>query len=120
MQNSEDTAMLSALKDNNLDAYHYFFIKYYKPLCIKACQLVGNMEKAKEIVQQLFIEVWKTGTYRNIKHSPAGYFYQLVCQQCRKLQADATIESERLKTQCPPCKTGPALIPQALHPQFLV
>jgi DNA-directed RNA polymerase specialized sigma24 family protein len=62
MQISEDTAMLSALKDNNLDAYQYFFMKYYKPLCIKACQLTGNMEKAKEIVQQLFIEVWKSGT----------------------------------------------------------
>jgi hypothetical protein len=38
MQISEDTAMLSALKDNNIDAYQYFFMKYYKPLCIKACQ----------------------------------------------------------------------------------
>ena len=120
MQNSEDTAMLSALKDNNLDAYQYFFLKYYKPLCIKACQLLGNMEKAKQIVQQLYIEVWKTETYRDIKHSPGGYFYHLVCQQCRQIQADATIESERLKTQCPPCQTGQALIPQALQPQLPV
>jgi hypothetical protein len=32
---------------------------------------------------------------------------------------NAAIEAERLKTQCPPCKTGPALVPQALHPQLL-
>lgn len=120
MQISEDTAMLSALKDNDLDAYQYFFMKYYKPLCIKACQLLGNMEKAKEVVQQLFIEVWKTGRYRNIQHSPAGYFFQLVCQHCKELQTDAVIEAERLKIRCPPCQTGPALIPQALHPQLLV
>lgn len=119
MEISEDTAMLSALKDNNLDAYQYFFMKYYKPLCVKACQLLGNMEKAKDIVQQLFIEVWKTGNYREIEHSPGGYFYRLVCRECRQLLMDAAIEAERLKTQCPPCQTGPALIPQALHPQLL-
>ncbi|SFE35933.1 hypothetical protein SAMN05518672_105395 [Chitinophaga sp. CF118] len=120
MQISEDTAMLSALKDNSLNAYQYFFMKYYKPLCIKACQMIGNMEKAKEIVQQLFIEVWKTGTYRSIEHSPGGFFYQLVCQQCREIKTNEDKETERLKTQCPPCKTGPALIPQALHSHLLV
>lgn len=120
MQINEDAVMLSALRDNNLDAYQYFFMKYYKPLCVKAYQLSGNMEKAKEIVQRLFIEVWKTGTYRNIRHSPAGYFFQLVCQQCKELQTTVAIEAKRQKTQCPPCQTGPALIPQALHPQLLV
>lgn len=116
MQLSEDTAMLSALKDNSLDAYQYFFMKYYKPLCMKACQLLGSMEKAKDTVQQLFIEVWKTGTYKEIKHSPGGFFYQLVCEHCGRLLKDA----ERMKTQCPPCQIGPAVIPQALHPQLLV
>lgn len=120
MQTSEDTAMLSALKDNSIDAYQYFFMKYYKPLCVKACQLLGNMEKAKDIVQQIFIEVWKNGTYRNIRHSAGGFFYQLVCEQSRKILSDASIEAEKLRTQCPPCQTGPALIPQALHPQLLV
>jgi DNA-directed RNA polymerase specialized sigma24 family protein len=120
MQTSEDTAMLSALKDNSIDAYQYFFMKYYKPLCVKACQLLGNMERAKDTVQQIFIEVWKKGTYRDIRHSPGGYFYQLVCEQCRQMVTDAALEAERLKTQCPPCRTGPALIPQALHPQLLV
>jgi DNA-directed RNA polymerase specialized sigma24 family protein len=116
MQTSEDTAMLSALKDNNLDAYQYFFMKYYKPLCVKACQMLGDMDKAKEMVQGLFIEVWQTGAYKKIDHSPGGFFYQLVCQECSQLQTD----TERLKAQCPPCKIGPALIPQALHPQLLV
>jgi hypothetical protein len=114
MQLSEDTAMLSALKDNSLDAYQYFFTKYYKPLCIKACQILGSMEKAKTMVQKLFIEVWKTGSYKHIQHSPGGFFYQLVCERCREIQAEAA----RMKTQCPPCKTGPALIPTALQPQI--
>ena len=114
MHTSEDTAMLSALKDNNLDAYQYFFMKYYKPLCVTACQMLGNMDKARELVQQLFIEVWKTGAYRDIDQSPGGFFYQLVCSRCSQLLA------ERIKAQCPPCKTGPALVPQALHPQLLV
>lgn len=66
MQISEDTCMLSTLKqDNTLEADQSFFMEYYQPFCLKACQMPGNPEKVKAIVQQLSAEVWKknqTGT----------------------------------------------------------
>jgi DNA-directed RNA polymerase specialized sigma24 family protein len=112
MQTSEDITMLSALqKDNRIEAYQYFFMKYYKPLCFKAWQMLGNHERAKEVVQQLFIEVWRERAYRLISHSPGGFFYQLLYERCLQLQQAAA---------CPPCQTGPALVPQALPPQLAV
>ncbi|MBW8688382.1 sigma-70 family RNA polymerase sigma factor [Chitinophaga rhizophila] len=117
MQTSEEITMLSALKkDNSIGAYQYFFMKYYKPLCLKACQMLGNVESAKQVVQQLFIEVWETRTYRNIAHSPGGFFYQQLYERCLQMQ-------QRIMTQtaaCPPCKTGPALVPQALRQQLAI
>lgn len=114
MQTSEDITMLSALqKDNRIEAYQYFFMKYYKPLCFKACQMLGNQDRAKEIVQQLFIEVWREQAYRHISHSPGGFFYQLLYERCLQLQQAAT-------STCPPCQTGPALVPQPLAPQLAV
>lgn len=106
--------MLSALKqDNKLEAYRYFFLKYYKPLCLKACQMLGNVEQAKEEVQQLFIEVWLDRTYRKIAHSPGGFFYQLLYQRCLSVKQQQVTTA----TACLPCKTGPALIPKPLpHP----
>jgi DNA-directed RNA polymerase specialized sigma24 family protein len=117
MQTSEDITMLSALKkDNKLEAYQYFFMKYYSPLCLKACQMLGNQDRAKEIVQQLFIEVWKHRTYRQIMSSAGGFFYQLLYERCSQLRQTIT---ENDKAACPPCQTGPALVPQAL-PQLAV
>ncbi|ACU58903.1 sigma-70 family RNA polymerase sigma factor [Chitinophaga pinensis] len=116
MQTSEDITMLSALKkDNRLEAYQYFFMRYYKPLCLKACQMLGNVERGKEVVQQLFIEVWQERTYRKIAHSPGGFFYQLLYERCLQLQQPAATAAA-----CPPCKTGPALVPQALTNQLAV
>ena len=90
MITSEDTAMLSALKkDNTLEAYQYFFMKYYKPLCLKAGIMLGNMDEARETVQKIFIEVWKTRQYQQIEHAPGGFFYQLVDARCRQLQEAA-------------------------------
>ncbi|MCF6402524.1 hypothetical protein L3C95_06555 [Chitinophaga filiformis] len=114
MQISEDITMLSALqKDNRLEAYQYFFMKYYKPLCFKACQMLGDQERAKEVVQELFIEVWKKKSYRQIAHSPGGFFYHLLLERCRRIQ-------QAPASPCPPCQTGPALVPQALSSQLAV
>lgn len=112
MQTSEDITMLSALqKDNRIEAYQYFFMKYYKPLCFKACQMLGSHERAKEVVQQVFIEVWQERAYRRISHSPGGFFYQLLYERCLHLQE---------VSKCPPCQAG-ALVPQqALSPQLAV
>ncbi|SDG36558.1 sigma-70 family RNA polymerase sigma factor [Chitinophaga filiformis] len=115
MQISEDITMLSALqKDNRLEAYQYFFMKYYKPLCFKACQMLGNEQRAKEEVQQLFIEVWKKKIYRQISHSPGGFFYQLLYERCQRIQQQAA------PSTCPPCQTGPAVVPQALSPRLSI
>lgn len=114
MQTSEDITMLSALqKDNRIEAYQYFFMKYYKPLCVKACQMLRDQERAMEVVQEVFIEVWEKQIYRQIAHSPGGFFYHLVYQRCLQLQQAAI-------TTCPPCKTGPALVPQALSTRLAI
>lgn len=121
MQNSDDITRLSTLKqDNNLEDYQYFFMKYYKPLCIKASQMLGNMDMARETVQQLFIDVWKSGAYKDIQHSVGGFFYQLVCRKCEEQLAVNADAAERNPVQCPPCLTGPALVPQALGAPLLI
>lgn len=112
MQTSGDITMLSALqKHNRMEAYQYFFMKYYKPLCFKACQMLGNQDRAKEVVQQLFIEVWKARAYRHISHSPGGFFYQLLYERCLQLQ-QASI--------CPLCQTDAPVPEQASSQKFAV
>lgn len=121
MMTSEDTAMLSTLKeDNTLEAYQYFFMKYYKTLCLKACAMLGSMDEARNTVQQVFIEVWKSRRYQQIEHAPGGFFYQLVDARCRQIKEAAVISAQRYNATCPPCETGPALVPTSITPRLMM
>lgn len=85
MQHMDDTAMLTALKSGDLKAYQYFFMKYYKPLCLKARLMLNSMDESEQLVQQLFVQVWEDQSYMDIEHSVGGYFYRLVHNSCVNL-----------------------------------
>lgn len=82
MTSIDDMAVLSELKQGNLKAYQYFFLKYYKPLCLKAFTMVGNMKQAQEVVQHTFIRIWEEKLYLDIQQSVGGFLYQQVHLDC--------------------------------------
>ena len=99
MQDKDDSAMLTALKDGNIKAYQYFFMKYYKPLCLKARTMLNSMEEAEQLVQHIFVEVWEDRLYHEIEHSVGGYFYKKVHNSCvnlvRKNDADKGLSTDQ-------------------------
>lgn len=82
MTSIDDMAVLSELKQGNLKAYQYFFLKYYKPLCLKAFTMVGNMKQAQDVVQHTFIRIWEEKLYLDIQQSVGGFLYQQVHLDC--------------------------------------
>jgi DNA-directed RNA polymerase specialized sigma24 family protein len=82
MTSIDDMAVLSELKQGNIKAYQYFFLKYYKPLCLKAYTMVGNMKKAQDVVQHTFIRIWEEKLYLDIQQSVGGFLYQQVHLDC--------------------------------------
>jgi DNA-directed RNA polymerase specialized sigma24 family protein len=85
MQHMDDSAMLNALKGGDIKAYQYFFMKYYKPLCLKARMMLNSMEEAEQLVQKIFVEVWEERLYLEIEQSVGGYFYRRVHNSCVNL-----------------------------------
>jgi DNA-directed RNA polymerase specialized sigma24 family protein len=85
MQQMDDSAMLNALKGGDIKAYQYFFMKYYKPLCLKARMMLNSMEEAEQLVQKIFVEVWEQRQYHEIEQSVGGYFYRRVHNSCVNL-----------------------------------
>lgn len=98
MQQMDDSAMLIALKQGEIKAYHYFFMKYYKPLCLKARMMLNSMEEAEQLVRHLFVQVWEEKLYLEIEHSVGGYFYRIVHNSCvnilRKGQSDNRLSND--------------------------
>jgi DNA-directed RNA polymerase specialized sigma24 family protein len=82
MTSIDDMAVLSELKLGNIKAYQYFFLKYYKPLCLKAFTMVGNMKRAQDVVQHTFIRIWEEKLYLDIQQSVGGFLYQQVHLDC--------------------------------------
>jgi DNA-directed RNA polymerase specialized sigma24 family protein len=82
MNSIDDMAVLSELKQGNIKAYQYFFLKYYKPLCLKAHTMLGNMRRAQDLVQHTFIRIWEQRLYLDIQQSVGGFLYQQVHLDC--------------------------------------
>ena len=82
MTSIDDMAVLSELKQGNIKAYQYFFLKYYKPLCLKAYTMVGDMKTAQDLVQHTFIRIWEERLYLDIQQSVGGFLYQQVHLDC--------------------------------------
>lgn len=85
MQQMEDAAMLTALKGGDIKAYQYFFMKYYRPLCLKARVMLHGIQESEQLVQHIFIQVWEEKLYMNIEHSVGGFFYKMVHISCMNL-----------------------------------
>lgn len=85
MQYMDDSAMLASLKGGDLKAFQYFFMKYYKPLCLKARTMLTVMEEAEQLVQHVFVQVWEEQLYLEIDHSMGGYLYKMVHNSCMNL-----------------------------------
>jgi hypothetical protein len=82
MQQKDDSTMLVALKEGSLEAYEYFFMKYYKPLCLKARMMLDSMDESEQVVRHLFVQVWEEKLYLDIEHSVGGYLYRMVHNSC--------------------------------------
>ena len=80
---SQDTLLLSLLKNDDKDAFDLIFRKYYQPLCAYAYRVV-SMHDAEEVVQDLLLWMWQNRAKLNIKMSLRAYLYQSVRLNCIK------------------------------------
>lgn len=51
--------ILTKIKAGDIKAFEELFRCYYSPLCWYAASIIGRMEVAEEIVEELFYVLWK-------------------------------------------------------------
>jgi RNA polymerase sigma-70 factor (ECF subfamily) len=67
----EDVASLLNADDQN--ALNVLFEEYYSPLCLLAFKIVRDRDQAKDIVQEVFIKLWKSRHVLKITTSWKAY-----------------------------------------------
>jgi RNA polymerase sigma-70 factor (ECF subfamily) len=82
MNTHENDDLFNRLKQNDVKAFEAIFNAYYAPLCLFASQFLGDDEKAEEIVQDLFVNVWSKRHSLHIDRSLKNYLFHAVKNQC--------------------------------------
>src|SRR5260221_10414421 len=67
---------LAGIREGNAAAFEGVFRTYYRRLCGVVCAYVGSAETAEEIVQKLFLKIWRQRESLEITDSLQGYLFR--------------------------------------------
>ena len=74
--------MIKGLRSGRENAYEQLFKEFYKPLTVFAYGYVKDLETGKEIVQDLFVQLYEKRRTLVITTSIKSYLYQSVRNRC--------------------------------------
>ncbi len=85
--------------------FEKLFFKHYEGLCKKAAHIIGDTDIAKDIVQDVFMRIWRRRTTLNITDSYDAYLYKSCINQslnylksnARKTRRDTYFQEARQK-----------------------
>lgn len=60
------------------DAFRAMFYAYYSRLCAFAAEYVGSMDRARDVVQDVFLTLWERRAKWSVHGSLKSYLYQAV------------------------------------------
>ena len=77
-----DSNFLSKINDNDEIAFNHVFDTYYVPLCFFANKYLNDIDQARSLVQQVFVDLWTKRHKLSIHYSPKSYLYHAVKNRC--------------------------------------
>ena len=96
----EDLDLFDRIRDDDQSAFNTLFTKYYKVLCFTANTVYGDPHKAKDTVQEVFLDIWKRRKTIKISQSLNAYLSRAV-----KNKTIDYIRSQRLDFNAEPIES---------------
>ncbi len=75
---NRDAEILGKLQTDGERAMHLMYQQYYSMLSLKALRYVKKEEVAEDLVQELFVDIWKRRDNFNITSSLSGYLQRSI------------------------------------------
>lgn len=72
-----DKVLMIAIGDNDYISYNKLFNRYYGRLCQYVYGLLMDRNDAEDVVQELFLTLWKNRERIEIKENVSGYLYRM-------------------------------------------
>jgi RNA polymerase sigma-70 factor (ECF subfamily) len=76
--NTEDNYHINRIKKGSKDSFEKIFMKYYQNLCRYAFDLLRSQDDAKDVVTEVFTNVWDKRKDIDVKQSLRSYLYRSV------------------------------------------
>lgn len=68
----------SHIRDGDRQAFKEMFYAYYPRLCAFAAEYVGSTNRARDVVQEVFLTIWERRREWEVRSSLKAYLYQAV------------------------------------------
>lgn len=82
MVSISDPEIFQCIKKGDEDAFSRLFDGYYTSLCFFAAKFLNDLDLARSLVQQLFVDLWLNREKVEIKQSVKSYLFQSVKNRC--------------------------------------
>jgi RNA polymerase sigma-70 factor (family 1) len=89
-----DRDLLSLLRESNHTAYTEIYKRYSGILYLHAYNKLRNREEAKDILQELFTNIWNRREELRIETSLSGYLYTAIRNRVLKQMASKDVEAQ--------------------------
>ena len=91
-----DNTILKAIKEGDANSFEILFHKYYQELCNYSMGILGDDEKAEDVVQDAFVYLWENRQKINITISLKSYLYQSVRNGALKIIRTQALEQRHM------------------------
>lgn len=82
MPHQQDLALVLRLREEDPSAYDALYLKYYRLLCMSAYFFLRNEQDAKDLVQNLFLDIWDKKLFLHFHEDVKGYLFRAVKNRC--------------------------------------
>ena len=80
--NNKEAERINRIKNGNIKEFEFFFRELYEPLLRYANSITNNENDSEEIVQEIFLNLWKNRKSIKITSSLSAYLYRSVYNNC--------------------------------------
>jgi RNA polymerase sigma-70 factor (family 1) len=95
---TDDISLIKSLKDGDSSAYTFLLNNYHHKLCVYAFSLTNNHDLSEDIVQNVFMRIWKQRVKLKDEFSLKSYLYKSVynefIDQYRKQKSVLALEKK--------------------------
>lgn len=89
--------LLQGLQRGDTKAFEQLYKKEYNVLFAKAMKILGDEFKAKDAINEVFLQLWERNTFKNVTTSPEAYLMVVLHHKCINMAVAETKVRTKLK-----------------------